>query len=42
MIDNDLRIIEKINKATIIYDYDSLDGRYSSVCIDNESAIDLH
>lgn len=35
----DYPILEKINKPIVLYDYEAPDGKYNSVCIDNESAV---
>lgn len=39
MTKEDYRIVEKIKKPMVIYDYEMPNGKYSSVCIDNKSAV---
>lgn len=37
----DDKIIRQIHKPLVIYDYEMLDGAYSSVCIDNARAVEM-
>lgn len=37
----DYKIIRQIHKPLVIYDYEMLDGAYSSVCIDNARAVEM-
>lgn len=35
----DFKILRRINKPIVIYDYEMAEGKYSSVCIDNAGAV---
>lgn len=41
MNEEDRRQIEQIDKPVVLYDYETLDGAYSSVCVDNRMAVRL-
>lgn len=41
MMEADYPICKKITKPMILYDYDMKNGKYTSVCIDNERAVEL-
>lgn len=39
LVSEDYRIIERIKKPVVLYDCEVPEGRYNSVCIDNEGAV---